>query len=361
MYDSILPGAGGINNLLIGARMGLKTERWFARKIPIASRLEQIYHRAVTGLLVYAARRFVPEFPAPEFLDIDETDEILRWIELQNSRNKRCCISTVASNAVRISHVALCRGISLERTKFIVTGEPFTEAKRQLIERAGASGIPRYAYGGSINIGFGCADPSDTDDIHVNEHLLALVTHSRAIGEGDLPIHPLLCTTIHPSFPRLLFNVESGDYGHLSRRRCACELGSVGLSLHLDHIRSFEKFTTEGMNYHYGDLYDLLETRLPAEFGGVPGDYQLIEDEDDAGQTTLTLLVHPDLNGLDEARVLTRLRTEMAKRSRGHRFMATVWENAGTFKIKRAVPHASPRGKILPLHMSAGFAGHRPR
>jgi hypothetical protein len=358
MYDSILPGAGGINNLLIAARMGIKTERWFARKIPIASRIEKMYHHLVTGLLVYAARRSVPEFPTPEFLATDVIGTIAQWIDLQNRRKKRCCITTVASNAVRIAHLAYRRGISLEGTKFIVTGEPFTDAKREIIERAGATGIPRYAYGGSINIGFGCAHGRYTDDIHANEHMLALITHARPTGEAVPAIHPLLCTTIDPSFPRLLLNVESGDYAHLARRNCSCALGRAGLTLHLDHIRSFEKFTSEGMNYDYGDLYELLERRLPAEFGGVPGDYQLVENENDAGQTTLTLVVHPELNGLDEAQLLTLLRREMAKRSRAHRFMAAVWEDAGALKIKRAIPHASPRGKILPLHMSTASTKH---
>jgi hypothetical protein len=31
--------------------------------------------------------------------------------------------------------------------------------------------------------------------------------------------------------------------------------------------------------------------------------------------------------------------------------MTGVWENAGTFRVKRDVPYASPRGKILPLHI----------
>ena len=38
MYDAILPGSAGINNLLIYARMGVMAERWFARKVPIKSK-----------------------------------------------------------------------------------------------------------------------------------------------------------------------------------------------------------------------------------------------------------------------------------------------------------------------------------
>jgi hypothetical protein len=124
--------------------------------------------------------------------------------------------------------------------------------------------------------------------------------------------------------------------------------------LHVHHIRSYEKFTSEGMNYFYGDLFEFLEKTLPAEFGGGPGDYQLMEQEEETGQTRLTLVVHPQVKVLNEERVLARLRAELSKGSKGDRFMAEVWADARTFNLKRTVPYASPRGKILPLHMNAG-------
>jgi hypothetical protein len=147
--------------------------------------------------------------------------------------------------------------------------------------------------------------------------------------------------------------VESGDYGILEERGCRCHLGRLGLRLHLHRIRSFEKLAGEGMNYDYTatDLFELLEGALPMEFGGGPGDYQLVEEEDRDGQTRLTLRVHPDVPGLDEARLLARLQERLAAGSRRHRFMAGVWQAAGTLRVRREVPHASPRGKILPLHI----------
>jgi len=145
--------------------------------------------------------------------------------------------------------------------------------------------------------------------------------------------------------------VENGDYGYLTLRDCGCALGKTGLSLHLHHIRSFEKFTSEGMNFFYGDLYELFEKNFPCDFGGGPGDYQLVEEEDGNGQTRLTLVVHPQVGDVEEHRILARLRAELAKRSRGDRFMTDVWVQAGTFNIRREVPYASPRGKVLPLHM----------
>ena len=351
MYDAILPGSAGINNLLIYARMGVMAERWFARKVPIKSKVESIYHLFTTQLVVLAAKHFNPGFPRPEFID-SRTDRIVRWTAKHQGENKPCCITTAASNATRIARIASGLGISLEGTKFIVTGEPFTESKKQVLEKAGATATPRYAYGGSINVGLGCANPLHTDEIHVNQHQLALFSNPRLVEKDNSCLRPLLCTTLDASFPRLLLNVESGDYGYLTRRDCGCALERAGLTLHLHYIRSFEKFTSEGMNYFYGDLFGLLENTLPAEFGGGPGDYQLVEEEDTKSQTRLTLVVHPDVGALNEERVLLRLRAALSNGSRGNRFMTGVWENAGTLRIKRQVPHTSPRGKILPLHFS---------
>ena len=270
MYDSVLPGSAGINNLMIYARMGVLTDRWFARTMPIKSRLERIYHSCTTQLLVNAARLCGAGFPKPEYLQHQEVDKILHWVAAQKVEKRFCCITTAASNAARIARAACRLGISLEGTKFIVTGEPFTDSKREVIESADATAIPRYAYGGSINIGFGCAGPLHTDEIHVNQHLLALITHSRSISDGSDYVCPLLCTTLDPLFPRLLLNVESGDYGYLTQRDCGCALEKAGLSLHLHHIRSFEKFTSEGMNFFYGDLYELLEKAFPLSSAARP-------------------------------------------------------------------------------------------
>lgn len=186
----------------------------------------------------------------------------------------------------------------------------------------------------------------------MNQHLVALLPNPRPLENGGSPFQPLVCTTLHPSFPRLLLNVENGDYGYFTQRDCGCALENVGLSLHLHHIRSFEKFTSEGMNYFYGDLFELFERILPAEFGGGPGDYQLVEEEDSQGQTRLSLLVDPAVGELDESRLLAQLHEGLAQGSRGNLFMSKIWQDSGTFRIKRDIPHASGRGKILPLHIS---------
>ena len=109
--------------------------------------------------------------------------------------------------------------------------------------------------------------------------------------------------------------------------------------------------TSEGMNYSGTDLFALLENIIPSEFGGAPGDYQLVEEEDDQGQTRLSLVVHPAVGPVDEEKLLSRLQRLLAQGSPNNRFMATVWKEAGTFRVKREAPYASDRGKILPLRI----------
>ena len=299
-------------------------------------------------------QRFGPGFPKPEFLGDHDTIRIVRWILDQKRLRKSCYIITVASSAARIARVAKEMGVSLNGTKFNVAGEPFTETKEHVIKQADAVTTSRYSYGGGIPVGLGCAEPAYRDEVHINQHLLAVISHPKPLNSSTIPIHPLLLTTLHSAAPRLLLNVQNGDYVTLQDRRCQCELQQVGLTRHLHHIRSYEKFTSEGMNYFYSDLFDLVERALPSEFGGGPGDYQLIEEEDSHGQTRLTLLVHPAVGNLDDRTVLIRLREAFSTGSRGNRFMTGIWENSGTFRIRRGVPYTSSRGKILPLHISRG-------
>lgn len=351
VYDAILPAGGGVNNLLYYAKIGVATDRWFARKIPVNTRLEGMYQYLTTYLIVLMGKCYGPGFPAPEFIDIQDVHHVVRWVSRQKRKGKECCITTPASNAVRIARAARDMGISLHGTKFIVGGEPFTESKREVIERVGARATLRYVYTPSIGVGFGCTRALETDEMHVNQNMLAVISHPEALSDIRAPIYPLLFTTLYASAPQLLLNVENGDYATLEKRDCGCALEKVGFTLHLHHIRSYEKFTSEGMNYFYGDLFDLLEKTLSSEFGGGPGDYQLVEEEDSNGQTRLSLLVHPDVGNVNDERLLTRLQEGLGQGTWGNRFTAKIWQDTGTLRIRREVPHASPRGKILPLHI----------
>lgn len=350
IFDAILPGGGGVNNLLIQAKLGMNTDRWFALTVPHESRMGSAYYHLTTYLVVALGKLYGPGFPRPEFIDGVDMKPIVDWLAADLARGKSCCVKTTPSNATRIARTALAAGVSLRGTKFVVSGEPFTEAKLAVIAEAGASATTRYSFTEGGIVGLGCANPIAHDEIHVFGHFLTVVERHEHLG-GGTAIRPLLFTTLHPLATRLLLNVENGDYGVLEKRDCGCALERAGLTLHLRGIRSFEKFTGEGMNYFFGDLYEFVEKTLPAEFGGGPGDYQLAEEEDDSGQTRLTLRVDPLIESLDEARLLARLRDSLGSGSWGNEFQARVWNGSGTLRIRRERPAASARGKILPLEV----------
>jgi hypothetical protein len=350
VYDAILPSNGGVRELLFYCRLGLRAERWFARRVPARTWLGARLNEAMTYLIVFGGNRFGPGFPRPEFIEPHNVQPILDWIVENRRRGKACCIRSTASNAAAIARSAWEKGISLEGTKFRVSGEPFTEAKRDAIERVGARAIPAYGFEGG-GIGHGCVNPAYIDDLHVDTSRLALISRPEPL-EIAPAIHPLLVTTLDDSDPRFYLNVDLGDYAELEERACGCALEKFGLTRHIHHIRSYEKFTTEGMNYFYGDLFEFLERTLPSEFGGGPGDYQLVEEEEANGQTRLTLVIHPRVGAVSEEKALARLLEALGHGSRGNDFQSKIWQTAGTLKIRRRIPFASARGKILPLHAS---------
>ncbi len=352
-YDPILPGAGGFAFLMQLAKLGHAPERWFAGRIPIDRWLVRAYNYAAVYETVLAAKFFGPGFPRPELFQFGDVRPIVRWVIEQRQRGKSCCIRTVASNSARIARAAREMGESLEGTKFISSGEPLTEGKREVIEQVGASTTLLYGYmPGPVHVSLGCANPAYTDEMHVNQNMLAIVPHPTPIAYEGPAIQPLLFTTLSPSAAKLQLNVDNGDYATLEKRDCGCALEKAGLTLHIHHVRSYEKFTSEGLNYFYGDLFSVLETTFPSEFGGGPGDYQLVEEEGDRGQTRLTLVVHPEVGTVDEERMIVRLQECLAEGSRDNRFHTKFWQDSGTLRVRREIPHVSARGKTLPLRIA---------
>jgi hypothetical protein len=351
IFDATLPSSGGVKFLLIYAKMGVPVERWFAREMPVNTRAAAWSHRWMTRAIVSAGSRAGPRFPRPESTAIADLPRILEWIEASRRKGVACCVKTGAGSAARIANLAWKNDVSLEGTRFLVGGEPLTEAKVQTIARVGAAAVPRYSFGEGGSVGLGCAAPAFLDEVHVSEQRLALVRRQAHV-DGAAGVQPLLFTTFAPHEVRLLLNVENGDYAESIERDCGCPLERLGLTHHLHRIRSFEKLTGEGMNYFYGDLHELFEKILPAEFGGDPGAYQLVEEEDENGQTRLTVRVDPAVSHLDETRLLRRLADALSDGHRWNLTTARLWRDAGAFRVVRKAPHATARGKILPLHIS---------
>jgi hypothetical protein len=334
----------GLAPLLIYAKLGHPPLAWF-------STMNRMPFRMKAGSQVLAAlgRLQGCRLPIPVFHDLADPAGIVSWLHRTGRGGTPLCVTTYASSAVRISVAAAEQGLSLERVCFITIGEPYTEAKKRLLDAVGARALVRYAFTEGGIVGYGCADPRAPDDLHLLANSLALVRRSREVGDSDVQVDAFLMTSLLPDAPKVLLNVESGDYGMVGRRDCACPLGAVGLTTHLARIRSFEKLSSEGMTFVRSDLLRVLEQVLPERLGGTSADYQLVEEENRAGISQVSLIVSPAIGQIDEEVARETFLREL-ERDGGLERVKT-WRRAGTLRIRRQSPIATTAGKILPFHL----------
>jgi DNA-binding transcriptional LysR family regulator len=114
-----------------------------------------------------------------------------------------------------------------------------------------------------------------------------------------------------------------------------------GWGRHLRDVRSFEKLTSAGMTFLDVDVIRILDEILPARLGGVPGQYQLIEDEPPDGRPRVRLLVPPALGVVDPALTREIFLAALASGSDTHRSMASTWREAGLVEVKPLSPFRS--------------------
>src|SRR5262249_38481532 len=233
LYDAILPSGSGLRNLMMNAKLGVETERWFARTIPAKSPAGACYNYLATHLIVALAKRNGERFPRPEFIDIGDLTSIVRWVSAKRAEGRGCSIKTIGSNAARIAQTAEAMNESLKDVTFICGSEPLTEAKRDAILRSGATATPHYGFVTGASVGYGCGRPIHVDEIHVNRHTMALIAAPDGHPARGASIRPFLFTSLLSSDPQLLFNVENGDYGILEERDCGCAMERAGLKVHL--------------------------------------------------------------------------------------------------------------------------------
>jgi hypothetical protein len=191
--------------------------------------------------------------------------------------------------------------------------------------------------------------PCDDNDLHFFKDILALIQHPRPVPNSDMTVDAFNFTTLLPTAPILMLNVESDDYGIVETRSCGCSLEKYGLTDHLRHIRSFGKLTSEGVTLVGSEMVRILEEVLPARFGGSPLDYQLIEEEDDKGLTRINLVISPKIVIADEATVIKAVHEALARSSVAADLAQAHWSQAETFRVKRMEPVWTARGKLMPF------------
>jgi hypothetical protein len=111
------------------------------------------------------------------------------------------------------------------------------------------------------------------------------------------------------------------------------------------------------MTFFDTEVIRVLDEVLPARFGGVPTDYQLLEEEADDGRPQLRLLVHPRLGALNADAITECFLTAIGSASTVEQMMSSLWRDAKVLYVDRRIPQGTDAGKILHLHLSRVHTG----
>ena len=267
----------------------------------------------------------------------------------------RCFVNVQVSRALRVSLAAQQAALDLSGTTFELNGEPVTPTKVREIERCGVKTFSTYGLSESGRIGMGCVNPLEPGDVHFLHDAFALITHPRQVGDFDLQVPAFHITTLLPETGKVMFNLEVDDCGIVEERSCNCELEHVGYTTHLRDVYSYQKLTGEGVTLVGSEMLWILEEVLPGRFGGSSLDYQLLEQEDEKGFTRLYLVVSPRIDLPEDREVIAVVLNALGKASPMANAARTVWQDAEIFRVKRAEPIWTRRGKYLPLRRERGM------
>jgi hypothetical protein len=349
LWLPVPPGRAGLIDVLRIAKLGKPIDRWFSQTPPGLTR-GALKPSLITRTTVAASRRWDRGIPRPEHVPLTDASPVARWLAAKRTAGEPAHLNTYPTSAVRVCQAAEAAGLDISGTVFRVGGEPYTSAKDEAVRRAGCRALSYYGAVETSAIGMSCAEPDQLDDVHLLTDKLGIIQREREVAEGAARVAVLVFTTLLPTAPRLLLNVESDDYGVHSERECGCLFGRLGLTRHLHGIRSYDKLTSSGMTFVGSDVAALLDEALPARFGGAPTDYQLIEEED-AGIPKVSIVVSPRVGELDEQELVATVLDALASGPAYKRMMASVWQSGDTLKVVRREPHATAHAKILPLHL----------
>jgi hypothetical protein len=348
LWRPIPPSRSGIKACLYHAKIGEPVARWFnpfrPRRDP-----ESLAFSIFTGYTSAAGRLCGAHLPTPEYCPPDDARRVAGWLGALTREGRPAVLDSQLGLGMRVCAAARDEGLDISGTFFRFGGEPFTEARAELVTRAGGRAVCHYSMAEASRLGVACGDPQAVDDVHLVTDKLAVLQREKLVDPAGPTVGALSYTTLLPSTPKLMLNVETDDYGILEERECDCEFGRLGLCLHLHHIRSYEKLTSEGNHFLGSDLIALVDEVLPSRFGGDPSDYQLVEEDVD-GLPKVGVLVRPSVGEVVEAEVVATVLSFLGAQRR-NRLMADVWAAGDTIRVIRREPYLTRVAKILPLHI----------
>lgn len=343
-----VPGSSALGAILRFAASGHPPSRWFSQVDPRAAGLHARYRwsaRVMRWGSVMAGR----VLPAPQHVPLGDPRPIAAWMAEQSRAGRPAHLWTFPTSAVAVCGCARDAGIDIAGARFSIAGEPVTRARLAAVREVGAEVVAGYGSSEAGLLGHGCFLPNGPDDVHVLSDLHAVIQPgARALPKGLLP-DSLLFSSLRATARFILLNVSLGDHAVLGDRACGCSLERLGWTTHLEAVRSYEKLTAAGMTFLDADVLRVLEDILPARFGGVSADYQLLEEEAEDGQPRLCLLVSPAVGRVDRESVSDAFLTAISRGSGVERVMGLAWRDAAFLRVERRAPEPTPAGKIRHL------------
>ena len=352
VWRGLLPDVSGVANVLRHAHMGHTMDRWFTPVRGLDTNMGWSY-TILTYLMVLMARFHGHRFPFPQFAPLDDPMPIIEWAVDAVEREGACLIRSHVSKAVRISMVAQYNNISLQGVSFYGAGEPPTSAKIQAIHASGASYIPHFSFNEGGNIATPCGDPNEENDLHLMLNHMAVI--QKPVEVMEQTVNALCLTSLLQSAPKMLLNAYSDDFGIIEKRECSCMLGEMGLKHHITKLRSYRKLTGEGVTLIGSDMVHILEEIMPAQFGGGPLDYQLVEEQQANSLTKLVLYVHPKLSIPNEDKLAEGFLTAMREGMPSSKLAQIEYRQGETISVRRQAPILTGRGKHFAIRTLALF------
>ena len=346
VWRPVPPVVTAVKWILRLEKLGKPLDRWFSQtRVTLGAGGWKFAIFTLTT--VGQGRALGRPFPSPQHVPTNAPAPVAEWLAQMTRRRTPAVLDTMVSSAVRLCSYAKEHGIDISGTLLRMGGEPLTPAKAQLIAETGCRTTCFYSITEMSFVGAPCASPTALDDVHLLTDKVAAIVRPKSLGTSS--VDALIYTTLLPSSPKLLINVESGDFATVSQRACDCPMGRLGFTTHLSEIRSYEKLTSEGVTFLGTELLRLVEEVLPRTFGGAPTDYQLVEAEE-AGISRILIIASPRLGPLDESTVVRHVLGTLSQVP-GGAAMTEHWRQGNTLKLVRREPYHTASAKILPLHL----------
>ena len=348
LWRELPPGLVGIKTCLRHIKLGRPVSRWFTWKTPIRSAVD-LQFPIFTAMTRALSRTGAGPVPNPEYISFDAADRAARWLAERKREGTPALFDTNPSLGIRICTAALQRGFDISGTCFRFSGEPYTEGRAEIVRQAGCRAASQYSASELGHVGLGCGNPGAPDEVHVMHEKVGVIQRPKRLA-GGLEVNALHLTTLMHNSPKLMLNVDLGDYATAGERDCGCALERMGFRKRLWNIRSYEKLTSAGVTFLGEQLVSLVERALPQRFGGGPLDYQFAEQERD-GQVKVRLIVSPRVGPLDDQEV-TGFALRTLRECPGGGQMTEMWRGSRTLEVVRQEPYATSALKLLPLHVA---------